>query len=197
MGTDKKNIKPGVFPDDLKWTGDEAVESLERLYKFVNDECKEAINWYFRKKRSKSSAGSLFRVGAVLALGVSGIIPILGEIYKTNDIPAISPAWATVALGIVAIFVTLDRLGGYTSGWIRYIRTAQTLSQLQSDFRVEWEKLRLKLQGGQTDSATVQQGIDQCKEFLTKVHSTVRAETDQWAQEFQRVLHELEEKTKN
>ena len=129
MKTDKDDLTPGGFPADLKWTQDDATESLEKLYQFANNECKRAIDWYFNKKRSKRIAGYASRVGAILALAVSGLIPILGEIYKTNDIPSISPAWATVALAIVAIFVALDRLGGYTSGWVRYVRTGQTLQE--------------------------------------------------------------------
>ena len=196
MGDNKDDLTPSVFPVDLKWTEGDATESLEKLYQFANYECKRAIDWYFIKKRSKRIAGYAFRLGAILALAVSGVIPILGEIYKTNNSPDISPAWATVALAIVGLFVALDRLGGYTSGWVRYVRCGQSLTNLQSDFRVEWEKLRLALQEGQTDSAIIQQGIDKCKEFLAQVHSTVRAETDQWSKEFQKFLLQLDEKTK-
>jgi hypothetical protein len=196
MGADKDDIKPGNFPADLKWSQDDASKSLEKLYKFANDECERAIDWYFNKKRNKKIFGYSLRIGAILAFAVSGLIPILGEIYEKNNIPGISPAWATVALAITAIFVALDRLGGYTSGWVRYICSGQILSQLQSDFRIEWEKLELVLQGGQTDSTTVRKGIDKCKEFLAQINSTVRAETDQWAQDFQNALLEFEEKTK-
>lgn len=196
MSADSDDLKPGIFPQDLNWAEGEAVKSLENLYSFVNVECQRAIDWYFSKKRNKRIAGYVFRVGAILALAGAGVIPILGEIYKSDNVPGLSPAWATVALAIVAIFVALDRLGGYTSGWVRYVRSGQALSQLQSDFRLEWEKQRLVLYGGQTDAATVQEGIDKCREFLAEVHSTVRAETDQWAQEFQKFLLELEKKVK-
>ena len=102
---------------------DDARTSLEKLYQFVNAECARAITWYFQKKRNKRIFGSLFRVGAILALAVSGIIPVLGEIYEVDDVPRISPAWATIALACAALLISLDRYGGYTSGWIRYMRT--------------------------------------------------------------------------
>ena len=110
--------------------------------------------------------------------------------------PGISPAWATVALAVFGLFITLDRFGGYTSGWIRYITSGQSLSDLQSDFRVEWEKYRLSLDASQIDTAIVQQGIERCKTFLSQVHSVVKSETDQWAQEFKKALIELEENAK-
>lgn len=196
MGDDKDDLTPGNFPDDLKWSEGEATASLEKLYQFVNDECDRAIKWYFDKKRTKRILGYFFRVGAILALATSGVIPILGEIYEKEGVPGLSPAWATIALAIAGLFLSLDRFGGYTSGWVRYIRTGQALSGLQSDFRIEWESQRLIIQGGQTNSAVVEQTIQHCRDFLAQVNLIVGAETDEWAQDFQKVLVELEKKIK-
>ena len=196
MAADKDNLKPSAFPSNLHWSETETTETLEKMYKFVNDECERAIDWYFKKRQSKRIAGYTCRIGAIFAAALAGIIPILGEIYKSNAVTSLSPAWATVALAIAAVLVALDRLGGYTNGWIRYIRTGQLLSQLQSDFRLDWENQRIAMQGGQVNSDTVRQSIDMCKKFLAQVHSTVRAETDQWAREFQKVMHELEPRYK-
>jgi hypothetical protein len=196
MNGDKNDIKPGDFPNDLNWTSDKALGSLDRLYEFANAECKKAIDWYYREKGSKQIAGYFFRVGSIVALAVSGIIPVLGEIFKKNDVPGISSAWATVALAVFGLFIALDRFGGYTSGWIRYITSGQALSDLQSDFRVEWEKYRLSVETGPLDTALVQQGIERCKIFLSQVHLIVKSETDQWAQEFKKALLELEENAK-
>ena len=110
MNSDKHDIKPGDFPKGLIWTSDKATESLDRLYEFSNAECTQAIDWYFKQKRSKQIAGYISRVGSIVALAVSGIIPILGEIFKRNDVPGISPAWATVALAVFGLFIALDRL---------------------------------------------------------------------------------------
>jgi len=196
MGAEKGDLKPGSFPEDLKWSESEAIASLEMLYQFVNDECDRTTKWYFVKKRTMKFLGYVFRVGAIMALATSGVIPILAEIYEKGDVPGISPAWATFALAIAGVFIFLDRFGGYTSGWIRYIRTAQALSRLQSNFRIDWESQRLILQGGQSDSATVDQTIQKCRDFLAQVNSIVGAETDEWAKDFQKVLAELEKKTR-
>ena len=196
MNVEKVDIKPGDFPNDLNWTSDKAIGSLDLLYDFANAECKKAIEWYYRGKRGKLIAGYIFRVGSIIALVVSGIIPVLGEIFKKNDVPGISPAWATISLAVFGLFIALDRFGGYTSGWIRYITSGQALSDLQSDFRVEWEKYRLSVETGPLDTALVQQGIERCKIFLSQVHLIVKSETDQWAQEFKKALLELEDSGK-
>ena len=196
MGDHKGDLKPGSFPEDLKWSETGATTSLEKLYQFVNDECDRATKWYFDKKKTMKFFGYVFRVGSILTLATSGVIPILGEIYEQGDVPGLSPAWATFALAIAGVLVFLDRFGGYTTGWIRYIRTAQALSRLQSNFRIEWESQRLILQSGQTDSATVDQAIQKCRDFLAQVNLIVGAETDEWAKDFQKILAELEKKTK-
>jgi hypothetical protein len=196
MYDDNDDLTPGSFPDNLKWSEGEATASLEKLYQFVNDECGRAIKWYFDKKQTKRILGYIFRVFAILALAISGVIPIIGEIFEKDNVPVLSPAWATIALAIAGLFLTLDRFGGYTSGWIRYIRTGQSLIGLQSDFRIKWEGQRLILQSGQTNSAVVEQAIQQCRGLLTQVNLIIGAETDEWAQDFQKVLIELEKKTK-
>src|SRR5210317_1168071 len=176
MSDQKGDLKPGSFPDDLKWTENGATASLEMLYQFVNDECDRATKWYFDKKKTMKFLGYVFRVGSILALSIAGVIPILGEIYEKGDVPGLSPAWATFALAIAGLFVTLDRFGGYTSGWIRYIRTGQALSRLQSNFRIEWEHQRMILQGGQSDLAKVEEAIKHCRDFLDQVNLIVGAE---------------------
>ena len=100
MAADKDDLTPRAFPTDLNWTEQEATDSLEKLYRFANDECERAINWYFDKKRSKRIAGYACRLGAIIAATIAGVIPILGEIYKTNNVPGLSPAWATVAIAV-------------------------------------------------------------------------------------------------
>ena len=172
------DLRPSNFPDDLKWTPDDGINSLQRLHQFVLEECSYAIQWYFARKRLKRILGYVFRSGAILLFGVSTVIPILSEMYKTNNISDISPMWATIAIILAGVLIGFDRFGGWTSGWIRYIQTAQALSKLQSDFSIEWEKFRMQLNGGKSDTAILVEGIEKCREFLEKVHSGVSAETN-------------------
>jgi hypothetical protein len=197
MGKDKGDVSPGSFPGDLNWSEDMAAVSLEKLYQFVNSECGRCINWYFEAKRTKRILGYIFRVCAILAVAISGVIPILGEIYEDGNMPILSPAWATIALAIAGLLLALDRFGGYTTGWIRYIRAGMALSRLQSNFRVEWEAQKLIWQGGQANSDAVKQAIQRCRDFLDQVNLIVSAETDEWAQDFMKVLVELEKKGKD
>ncbi len=197
MSEEKKDFIPGNFPENLTWTTDEATQSLQQVYRFVLNECDRAIRWYFAKRKSKRFLGYTFRSGAILALGISGLIPVLGEIYKSNGVPGISPAWATVALGVAAALVGFDHFAGWTTSWIRYLHAGQALAKLQSDFRMEWEKNRLATHDRSAEPTVLQEAIEECRRFLAQVHSEVVAETDLWAQEFQKALVEVDRKTKS
>jgi len=176
------------FPKTLDWSPAKQQESLEQLYWFVMEECAASINWYYRKKGSKSLMGFLLRLGAILAVAVAGLIPLIGELLKRNGIPGISPAWATVALALAGLLIAIDRFGGYTSGWIRYIRTAQMLTSLQGEFRLDWEEYRRSSLQEASGADRTKEGINLCRTFLCAVYDQVRLETDLWAQDFQQAL---------
>ena len=188
----KKDLVPQSFPKNLDWHSAQSLESLDRLYEFVTTECESAINWYYDSKQAKSRLGYFLRAGAIVAVAIAGVIPIIGEIYETDGTPAVSPAWATVALAVAALFVALDRFGGYTSGWVRYVRTAQRLTILQADFRLDWEEHRFSRPHYGEEAEFIKAGILLCKQFLRNVNLEVQTETTVWAQEFQQALIEVD-----
>jgi len=194
MGADKrKDLIVSGFPRNLDWHTENRRDSLEQLYSFVNQECENAIAWYYASKRSKSRFGYFLRAGAIVAIAIAGVIPIIGEIYErpnSDGLPLISPAWATIALAIAALFVALDRFGGYTSGWVRYVRTAQRLTILQSDFRLDWEEYRFRCP--ELSPPETREGILLCRTFLRNVNLEIQSETNVWAQEFQQALLEVD-----
>ena len=186
--TTNLNLQPMGFPKALDWSPAKQQESLEQIYLFVMEECAASIHWYYRKKGSKSLLGFLLRLGAILAVAVAGLIPLIGELLKRNGIPGISPAWATVALALAGLLIAIDRFGGYTSGWIRYIRTAQMLTSLQGEFRLDWEEYRRSCLEEFSGADRTKEGINLCRTFLLAVYAQVRLETDIWAQDFQQAL---------
>lgn len=188
----EKDLNPQAFPKKLDWSSKESSSSLEHIYKFVNHECTRAIEWYYLSKRNKCRLGYFLRVGSMIAIAIAGIIPIIGEIFKKGNVPLISPAWATVSLAIAALLIALDQFGGYTSGWVRYVRTAQKLTMLLGDFQLDWESHRLSRVQDNVDAKILKEGIILCKNFLQSVNSEVQAETNAWAKEFQQALSDVE-----
>ena len=192
MAPQKDDLIPEGFPRDLKWTLNDAVESLGRLFDFVDKECATSMNWYFEKKKKKRIAAYICRWGAIFLVAAAAAVPIVSQMPQGQDATGLSPAWATILVIFAGVLISLDHFGGYTSGWVRYVNAAQLLGDLQADNQMEWELQRQAMQNGATDVESVKKGILMCKDFLGKVHDIVRNETNQWAQEFQKALAELE-----
>lgn len=193
------------FPQNLDWKSPKRLDSLQGVFGFVDEYCTEAIEWYYRKKQNKRRFGCVFRILSIIAVAVAGIIPVISEIIcKPDGTLCISPGWATVAIAIAALSIALDRFSGFTSGWIRYVRSAHRLTELQGQFRLDWfmyleeeSNGRVDETGNSKDAKTYDcschdYGLRLCKDYIVSVNSVLGRETDAWAQEFQQVLVQFE-----
>jgi SMODS and SLOG-associating 2TM effector domain 2 len=190
-----QDLMPKDFPVGLIWDPGQALVSVEKIYHFVNTQCENSIQWYYDKKKRKKLWGIALRASAIVLVAIAGLIPVLTEMFKYYSFN-ISPAWATIALAFAALCIALDRFGGCTRGWIRYVQTAQVLIKLKNSFQVEWEKERIQLQASTADKDLMEKAINKCHDFIAEVDNVVSAETDLWAEEFNQVLIELETKMK-
>jgi len=127
---------------------------------------------------------------------VAGIIPILAQILTENGKPRIQPAWASVALGIAAAFVLLDRFFGFSSAWMRYIATKLNIRQLTQEFQLDWEADKTAWLGAEPTSDQLRSTLARFKAFVTQINTIVRQETDAWIQEFQSTLKQIDEAAK-
>lgn len=199
MSATNKDLIPAALQRDIDWSHEKSTEAVEKLCEYADAECSKAIGWYFSRKQSKQMLGMVFRVLAIIAVAAAGVIPILGEIFETNNgTPGINPAWATIALALAALFIALDRFGGHTNGWIRYVRTGMALCHLQTAFRTDWSEQQLTLPpASDSPDAPVKLRIKLCRDFLAKVNELVANETTEWAREFQTALVEIERGASN
>jgi hypothetical protein len=177
---------------ELLWGPQDTMQSLDKLFAYVKERAEEAINWYYAERKWKRFMGSALRYGVILATAAVGVIPILGTIYKKNDVPGIEPAWSAIAIAVIGVILAFDKFGGFTSGWVRYIAAAQELNQALENFRFTWEIEKLKLSTPITTEET-QEMISKCKEFLLQVQAIVDKETQKWVAEFQSAIKEIDE----
>ncbi len=189
-----EDLKPTEFPQS-SWEPKEAVLSLDKLFVYVTAKAERAVNWYYVKRDSRRRMGSLLRYGAILSTGTAGVIPLLGTIFKNNNVPWVDPAWAAMALAAAALMIAIDKFGGFTSGWIRYVLAAQQIDEAVENFRFTWELEKHKLQLPISGEAS-QIMIAHCKDFLLRVQEIVREETQKWATEFQAAIKEVDEAAK-
>lgn len=182
--------------EDLSWTPEQRVVSLDRVFDYVSTEAQQAISWYLNKKRSKRIWAQLLRLGAILATTVAGIIPLLAEIFVSEGRSVISPAWASVALILAVALVGLDRFFGFSSAWMRFLTTELKIRNALQLFQMDWEMQKASWKSPDPTDEQTQDMLAQCKTFLGQVNALLENEMAAWVREFQTALKQIDEAAK-
>ena len=107
---------------------------LARIYKYAIDFSGCSIVWYQSRRQPKRVAGFLLRVAALVATFGAGLVPLAEDITPYT----IEPQVSTLLLALAGLFVAIDNLGGYTSGWVRYMLAQQKIERARDTFFMEW-----------------------------------------------------------
>ncbi len=170
------------LPDKLQFNDAAATEeALSKIYAYAAGFGNSSVAWYQSRRRPKRTAGFMLRVGALLATVFAGLVPLSKE-FEIDGIPAVT---STLLLALAGLFVSIDSLGGFTSGWVRYMLAQQKIERARDAFLMEWNALKL-------GSSNAQALLDRAKAYLLTVGKVVDDETQEWATEFQNALKELE-----
>lgn len=170
------------LPDNLQFSDVAATEdALAKIYAYAMGFSNSSVAWYQSRRRPKRKAGFMLRVGALLATVAAGLVPLSKE-FGIDGIPAVT---STLLLALAGLFVSVDSLGGFTSGWVRYMLAQQKIERSRDAFLMEWNALKLA-------SNNAQALLDRVKAYLLTVGKVVDDETQEWATEFQNALKELD-----
>ena len=186
---DVQAIRIGVLP----WDKQKAEESLDSVFEHVTGKARSAITWYQQSRRPKKEGAICLRVGAILLGAAGGVLPVLSELIGKNGVTAFSPTWSSVALGVAAVFLLLDRFFGYSSAWMRYTKAELRIQRLLDCFELDWQVERL-LENGETPGAEkIRKLLETARNFLDQVNQAVQEETNAWIEEFKSALKEISE----
>ena len=190
----------GTSNDFPPWDDKDPKGSLLRWYGATVGQGEAAIDWYKRKQRGKRFGSRLFRYAAIGLVAIGAILPLLSmnglnlEQHLPFKVPV--PQWGYVVFAIAAGFVLGDRLFGFSTGWIRFIKTQLVLEGALTELRYDWLALFSKLSGNAPTQDEIQTLIQRLKAFVVFVHTQVQQETEAWVLEFQSSLADLEKAAK-
>ncbi|MFT5163223.1 MAG: hypothetical protein ACI9FJ_001808 [Alteromonadaceae bacterium] len=166
------------------------------FYDYVITQAENAVKWYYKKRLWKGRLGRGLRYLAILSTTAAGVIPIYGSINEDMfGIPNLDPGWSAMAVALAGLAIAIDKFGGFTSGWVRFIQAAQKIDDDLEVFKVEWQRERLKVQST-LDVHAMLRLMTVGETFMAERRETVHQETAKWVSDFQAVLNETEANAK-
>lgn len=175
------------------WNDSDPMASLASLFGSACARAQEQIGWYKTHVRWKRRFSWCLRAAALIFISIGSLLPLAGAASLTLGL---SPnkvyfGFGYVAFAIAAGCVGFDRFFGFSSGWLRYIKTQLILESGFDQFRLDWVSLLAKVAGGKPTPDQVQTMIKRLETFVQFTDSQVQQETNAWILEFQTNLAEL------
>lgn len=181
----------------LEWEPAQAEASLRKVFELVTALGEDTIHWYIRAKNMKRFWARGIRLLSILFGTTAALLPTLGEIFAGEKGKSSIPAgWTAIMLGTVGALLLLDRLFGFSTGWMRYISTELQIRQIAQELQIDWEAERASWQGKPPDKDQILQTMARFKTFTVQINNIVREETSAWVQEFETAIRQLDEAAK-
>ena len=181
--------------DPQTWDAGGQEEALGKLFAGLTKKAQETITWYQQSRQPKKRGAICLRVGAILLGAAAGFLPLVAQLFGRDGKLAFAPAWATIAVGLAATLLVLDRFFGCTSAWIRYIKAELAIQHLLEQFQLDWQA-ELATGEAQPGRKQVQKLLERAKTFLGRVNLVVQEETNAWIEEFKSTLKQIDELVK-
>jgi len=185
---------------ELGWDPDDIPGSLKRANAYAEEHAASAIEWYNRKKAHKARFSRLFRYGAILCTALAGLLPIVAGAWPNfgASLSSLRPTngnlVVSLLVGLAASLIAIDRFGGFSTGWIRYVRTGAEIHKLLHEYRLDW--LKLIAEANISGSLQPANMLIRTREFVVAVQGLVIQETDAWVTEFESNLSQMEKSAK-
>ncbi len=195
LGPSRQDVQAARI-DPLTWDAGGQEEALGKLFAGLTKKAHETITWYQQSRQPKKRGAICLRVGAILLGAAAGFLPLVAQLLSGDGKPVFAPAWATVAVGLAATLLVLDRFFGCTSAWIRYIKAELAIQHLLEQFQLDWQAELATAVDTQTARRRPQKLLERAKTFLGQVNQVVQEETNAWIEEFRSTLKQIDELVK-
>jgi hypothetical protein len=158
----------------------------------VTSAAQRTIKWYLAGKRPKKQLAQSLRILAILSVAAAGVFPLLAQALSSDSNSRVQPVWAPILLAFAGMCVGLDRYMGYSTAWVRFIRTEQQITRDLAQFQLEWQQEKSTWKDGKPEKEAVERALKKLLEFRNKISSYVIDETNEWIKEFQGALKSIE-----
>lgn len=171
LGMSRNDLRKADLPSP-DWS--DPAAALAAIHSYAIAQAKDAENWYADKRRAKKRGGRALRLLAIALGGIAAILPLIGEIFADDGKPAVSPAWASVALLLAGLLIAADRYLDLSLGWTRFMEAELAITQLRHTFEFRWQE-------AEVENLDPRQRLAIAEELIEAIDEVVGAETKTWS----------------
>jgi hypothetical protein len=183
----------------ITWDPQQAREQVNVICDLVQKKVEATAGWYVAKKVAPSMTSRTLRGVAILLSVLGGLCPIfqsaLGE--KANNVFGISlNNWGYILLALAAAAVLIDKYGGFSTTWMRFIGTHLKLDSKLHQFQIDWviACAQYDLDPNKTPEKLLAL-LERLRVFVADCSTLVEEETQLWMSEFQSQLAMMQKAT--
>jgi hypothetical protein len=172
--------------DKIKWddyVGKPPKEALPMIYERVEGSAKRTRDWYWDSIGSKRWASLASRVVSLCLLASGAVLPILASICTEPATRLLLTQLGVASLAAAGLSLAVDRVLGWSSGWLRYMTTVTAMENATRKFRMDWANHVIG-KSEPLDAKDVRQLFELAKRFEEEIGTLRSDETDKWVTEF-------------
>lgn len=179
------------------WDPAQPAASLQKIYDYVEQQAAQAIDWYLDAKDWKGRFSYSLRLFTILFTALGGLIPVAATIlFEHHEHRLRFDQYGYLSVGLAALFLSLDRFSGSSTGWMRYMTAVMALESLVESLRLDWARFQADLGQAPSGPDSIHRGLDLLRTAGVAIRTIVKDETDRWIAEFQTDLAQIEQNTK-
>ncbi|MGJ0475214.1 SLATT domain-containing protein [Klebsiella variicola] len=167
------------------------AQKVEELYRYANGYKEGLCLWYWRGiTRKRRAAFSLLIIVFILVILATFIQTVVVNYYQGDAEKQFF--FSQLAFGLFAlsiVFLLIDKVFGWTSGWVRYIKTVHDIEMSHSDFTSKW--ISNNCLNEHDFNTCYKNALQLVKEFIQSVDDFQKRETDEWSMQFGDSLNQL------
>ncbi|MDD4652197.1 MAG: SLATT domain-containing protein, partial [Methanothrix sp.] len=185
------------FPAIKGKTIDDKRSYLNHVDKVAELWAQDVVESYILKQDPVRRRAKFLRHLSIVFGSIGGLIPLLigtgvsQIIVKLSVLKEVawmqSMDWIRIgyfSLGLAAVFISYDKLFGYSSSWIRFVETSMAIKLLLAKFQYEWAASDFSAADCQMNSQLCEKKLQMIRDFVLAVLSEVKNESSKWAAEY-------------
>ncbi|NVJ64057.1 MAG: SLATT domain-containing protein [Flavobacteriaceae bacterium] len=185
------NEEDGKESWDLReWLAKEPKEAITGMYEKTLEFSEEKVSWYLDKIKGKRFVSQTSRVVSFIFLASGTILPLLAGLSDDPGQRLFMTQLGVVSLAVAGLAQVADKAFGWSSGWMRFIKTVTEMEMRTSSFESEW--FEYELNKPSLDAEDVLPLFNITKEFRQDLEQMQLVETNGWITEYNAGIAVLE-----